>query len=316
MDAAGDAYLTGQTSSTNFPTTVGAFDTSFNGGIDAFVTKLNPTGTSLIYSTYLGGSDDDPGRAIAIDAAGSAYLTSYTRSADFPITLGAFDTSFNGDYDTFVTKLNPTGTSLVYSTYLGGSSGDQALGIAVDAAGNTYVTGLTLSADFPTTLVAFDTSFNGILDAFVTKLSPTGTSLVYSTYLGGSNDDRGHSIAVDAAGNAYVTGLTFSADFPTTLGAFDTSFNGDYDVFVTKLNLTGTSLLYSTYLGGSSGDQALGIAVDAASNAYLTGLTLSVDFPTTVDAFDTSFNGGFDAIVTKLDSTGSALLYSTYLGGS
>src|SRR5439155_25697234 len=164
----------------------------------------------------------------------------------FTTSLGASVTSFVGGCDAPLTKLITTGAFLVYSTYLGGSSGDQALGIAVDAAGNTYVTGLTLSADFPTTLVAFDTSFNGILDAFVTKLSPTGTSLVYSTYLGGSNDDRGHSIAVDAAGNAYVTGLTFSADFPTTLGAFDTSFNGDSDVFVTKLNETCPPLLHST----------------------------------------------------------------------
>jgi hypothetical protein len=234
VDGAGNAYVTGWTVSADFPTTPGAFDTTA-AGADAFVTKLNPAGSALVYSTYLGGASTDQGSGIAVDGAGNAYVTGFTFSADFPTTPGAFDTTFNpGTFDAFVTKLNPAGSALVYSTYLGGASTDQGFGIAVDGAGNAYVTGLTVSADFPTTPGAFDTTFNGGGDAFMTKLNPAGSALVYSTYLGGASNDQGSGIAVDGAGNAYVTGSTFSADFPTTPGAFDTTFNGSIDAFVTK----------------------------------------------------------------------------------
>jgi len=250
VDSAGTRYVTGYTNSADFPTTAGAFDTSFNGGGifgDAFVTKLNPGGSDLAYSTYLGGSDDDIGRGIAIDSAGAAYLTGDTESGDFPATAGAFDTSFNdtGRYfvgDAFVTKLNPAGSGLAYSTYLGGSSPEEGgFEIAVDSGGAAYVTGTTFSRNFPTTAGAFDTSFNGGFenggtDAFVTKLNPAGSGLAYSTYLGGSDEDIGQGIAIDSAGAAYVTGYISSTDFPTTAGAFDTSFNGGFDdAFVTKL---------------------------------------------------------------------------------
>ncbi|WP_196305245.1 DUF7948 domain-containing protein [Metabacillus sediminilitoris] len=323
VDAAGNAYVTGFTLSADFPTTPGAFDTTFKGGSlgqDAFVTKLNSTGSALLYSTFLSGTEDDEGIDIVVDAAGNAYVTGNTTSMDFQTTSGAFDTVHNGGfYDAFVTKLNPAGSALVYSTYLGGTGFDQATGIAVDAAGNAYVTGFTDSMDFQTTSGAFDTTYNGDpFDAFVTKLNPTGSALVYSTYLGGELSDQGNGISVDAAGNAYVTGLTTSRDFPTTQGAFDTTYNGGpFDAFVTKLNPTGSALVYSTYLGGSSDDQGTDIFVDAEGNAYVTGFTQSPDFPTTSGAFDTTFNGGSDAFVTKLNSTGSApLLYSTYLGGN
>jgi hypothetical protein len=320
VDAASNAYVTGETSATNFPTTPGAFDTSFNGGSDVFVTKLNAAGSDLVYSTYLGGSGPfgDEGRGIAVDVAGNAYVTGFTTSTDFPTTTGAFDMTFNGNADAFVTKVNSTGSALVYSTYLGGTSDELGNGIAVDLARNAYVTGVTTSTNFPTTLGTFDATFSGSRDAFVTKLNTTGSApLLYSTYLGGTFFDQGLGIAVDAAGNAYVTGETSSSDFPTTLGAFDTTHNVSVDAFVTKLNATGSApLLYSTYLGGSSGDGGNGIAVDAAGNAYVTGSTQSTDFPTTPGAFDTTFNGGPDAFVTKLNATGSApLLYSTYLGG-
>jgi hypothetical protein len=318
VDASGNAYVTGVTGSTNFPTTAGAFDTTPNSAADAFVTKLNPTGSVLVYSTYLGGSNFDRGFGIAVDAAGDAYVTGVTSSMNFPTTTGAFDTTYNGgEKDAFVTKLNATGSALVYSTYLGGSGDDDTgLGIAVDALGSAYVTGVT-STDFPTTMGAFDTTFNGDLDAFVTKLNPAGSALAYSTYLGGSGFDLGFGIAVDALGNAYVTGITDSTNFPTTTGAFDTSLNGSADAFVAKLNPAGSALAYSTYLGGSGLDEGVGIAVDALGNAYVAGVTESTTFPTTAGAFDTTFNGGiFDAFVTKLNSLGSGLLYSTYLGGS
>jgi len=313
VDAAGNAYVTGGTFSTDFPTTLGAFQTTSSGGNDAFVTKLNPTGSALLYSTYLRGAF---GESIAVDAAGNAYVAGIARPTDFPTTLGAFQTASGGGGDAFVTKLNLTGSALVYSTYLGGSDFDVARGIAIDAAGNAYVSGFTASTNFPTTLGAFQTTYGGgALDAFVAKVDPTGSVLVYSTYLGGSDIDGSVGIAVDAAGNAYVTGGTSSTNFPTTPGAFQTAGGG---AFVTKVSPTGTGLAYSTRLGGvSGGDGGQGVAVDAAGNAYVTGGTDSTDFPTTANAFQPAYGGGpEDAFVAKLNPTGSALIYSTYLGGS
>jgi len=311
VDAAGSAYVTGRTSSVDFPTTPGAFDRSLGGG-DAFVAKLAANGASLVYSTYLGGGDPDSGLGITVDAAGSAYVTGETTSASFPTTAGAFDTSFNGPQSAFVTKLAPSGASLVYSTYLGAGLG---VGIAVDAAGAAYVTGETDSANFPTTPGAFDMSVDDG-DAFVTKLAANGASLVYSTYLGGNNVDDGLGIAVDAAGSAFVSGTTFSADFPTTAGAFDSSLGAFEDAFVTKLAASGSSLSYSTYLGGSDSDSGSQVAVDATGAAYVTGRTRSTNFPTTPGAFDTSYNGDSDPFVSKLAPNGASLVYSTYLGGS
>jgi len=312
VDGEGSAYVTGETYSSDFPTAT-PFDGSFNGGYeDAFVTKLSPSGTSLVYSTYLGGSIDDIGLGIAVDGAGSAYVTGLTNSSNFP-TATPFDGSLNGTQDAFLTKLSPAGNSLVYSTYLGGDGTDYGNGIAVDGVGSAYVTGLTNSSDFPTA-TPFDGSFNGVRDAFVTKLSQAGNSLVYSSYVGGSDQDESYDIAVDGAGSAYVTGLTYSADYPTAT-PFDGSYGGSQDAFLTKLSPAGNSLVYSTYLGGSGGDIGLGIAVDGAGSAYVTGYTYSSDFPT-ASPFDGSSNGSNDAFVTKLSPVGTSLVYSTYLGGN
>ena len=327
VDAAGNAYVTGETRSSDFPTTPGAFQSAKAGPREnAFVTKLDPTGSALVYSTYLGGSTYDTGTGIAVDADGNAYVTGNAGSANFPTTLGAFQPILGGSLDAFVTKLNPAGSALVYSTYLGGSGQENNGGIAVDAIGNAYVTGATQSANFPTTAGAFQTTFGGG-GPFVTKLDPTGSALVYSTYLG--NSAGASAIAVDANGNAYVTGGTYSDNFPTTAGAFQTTYAGGYtgystgDAFVTKLDPTGSALVYSTYLGGSDGaDSGNGIAVDADGNAHVTGTTNSTNFPTTPDAFQLTYAGGYDvytfrdAFVTKLDPTGSTLVYSTYLGGN
>jgi hypothetical protein len=342
VDADGNAYVTGATLSPNFPTTLGAFQMARAGSTfyDAFVTKLDPTGSALVYSTYLGGTDDDVASRIAVDAAGNAYVTGYTFSIDFPTTAGAFQRQLGSASpsvpilqarrDVFVTKLNPTGSALVYSTYLGGSQEDSSSGIAVDAAGNAYLTGVTACADtsrppyncennFPTTAGAFQLAFGGATDAFVTKLNPTGSALVYSTYLGGVAFDWGFGIAVDAEGSAYVTGSTY-IDFPTTPGAFQPVLpdRNAAAAFVTKLDPTGSALVYSTYLGGSrgNGDSGRGIAVDAAGNAYVMGTTSSATFPTTPDAFQPTLGGANDIFVTKLNPNGSALIYSTYLGGS
>ncbi|MBX2999162.1 MAG: SBBP repeat-containing protein [Caldilineaceae bacterium] len=324
VDGSGAAYVTGVTTSSDFPTTPGALDTTHNGSGDAFVVKLVPNGTSLAYATFLGGHGDDYGNAIAVDRNGAAYVTGLAVSRDFPTTPGAFDNTYNnnGYGDLFVVKLNPAGTSLVYSTFLGGSSHDYVHAIAVDGSGATYVTGSASSGDFPTTPDAFDTTRNddGYLDAFVVKLNPAGTSLVYSTFLGGSNVDISYAIAVDGSGAAYVTGHTNSGDFPTTSGTFDPTYNASGDAFVAKLNPTGTLLVYSTFLGVSSDhnghDYGRGIAVDYSGAAYVAGQTWSNDFPATPGAFDTTYNGSGDAFVAKLNPAGTALAYATFLGGS
>ena len=243
--------MTGDTSNigSQFPTTAGAFQTGNPAGLGysaAFVTKLNPTGSALVYSTFLGGRFFNYGNAIAMDTAGNAYVTGLTTSLDFPTTVGAVQPAIAGVNNAFVTKLNPTGSALVYSTYLGGSTADTGQGIAVDSSGNAYVTGLTNSLDFPTTAGAVQTAFGGAQDAFMTKVNATGSGLVYSTYLGGSGTDFGNAIAVDASGNAYVTGATVSANFPVTAGAFQTAFAGTgtgpgYNAFVAKLGEANTN---------------------------------------------------------------------------
>jgi len=316
IDSSGCAYVTGYTQSTDFPTTVGAWDSTYN-NIEVFVTKFNAAGTALLYSTFLGGTSSDYGYGIAVDSSGCAYVTGYTSSSNFPTTVGAWDTIYNNT-DVFVTKFDLT-TSLSYSTFLGGSSSEYCYGIAVDSSGCAYVTGYTYSSDFPTTVGAWDTTYyNG--DVFVTKFNSAGTALLYSTYLGGSSSEYGYGIAVDSSGCAYVTGYTYSSDFPTTVGAWDTSYYNT-DLFVTKFNSAGTALLYSTFLGGTSYEYnsqygASQIAVDSSGCAYVTGYTQSSDFPITSGAYDSTFNGSTDVFVTKFNSGGTALVYSTYLGGS
>jgi hypothetical protein len=210
------------------------------------VAKVNPSGTALVYSGFLGGSGNDRGYGIAVDSSGNAYVTGETDSSDFPAVVGP-DTSFNGYYDAFVAKVNPSGTALVYAGFLGGSENDWGEGIAVDASGNAYVTGGTYSSGFPV-VVGPDTSYNGYHDAFVAKVNPSGTALVYAGFLGGSGDDWGYGIAVDSSGNAYVTGWTSSSNFPAVVGP-DTSFNGGYlDAFVAKVGAGGGPFAFTTYL--------------------------------------------------------------------
>ena len=318
VDATGDAYITGNAASADFPITPGAFQTEKASlDFDVFVTKMNSTGTALIYSTYFGGGNREAGNNIAVDAAGNAYVTGLTDSSDIPTTPGAFRTTPVGsdEFDAFAFKLNATGTALVYSTFLGGSGFDTATEVAIDSAGNAYVTGQA-AAGFPVTPGAFQTSFNGVIDAFVTKLNTTGTALVYSTFLGGSGFEFGTGIAVNPAGNAYVTGVGDSSNFPTTPGAFQTVKGAGQDAFVTKLSATGNDLAYSTFLGGDEIDVGQSIALDAAGNASVVGVTASTDFPTTADAIQSAHGGNNDAFITRLNATGTGLVFSTYLGGS
>ena len=301
LDSSGNAYVTGIAGSSDFPTTAGAFQTTFGGGYDAFVSKLNGSGSALIYSTYLGGSSNDYGGGIALDSSGNAYVTGSTRSTDFPTTAGAFQTAFGGGFEhAFVSKLNGSGSALVYSTYLGGSNSDGASGIALDSSSNAYITGSTTSSDFPTTLGAFQTTLRGFQNVFVSKLNSSGSALVYSTYLGRGDHDGGVGIVLDSSGNAYVTGVTRSSDFPTTAGAFQTTFGGGFDdAFVSKLNGSGSALIYSTYLGGSDDDAGSGVALDSSGNAYVAGTTGSSDFPITAGAFQTTNDGIVIGFVSK-----------------
>jgi len=321
VDAAGNAYVTGQTMSADFPSTAGAIDTSHGGSADAFVAKLDPSGSNLVYATYLGGNAAEAGLAIAVDDAGNAYVSGGTASSDFPTTAGAFDTTHHGNEDVWVAKLDAEGSALIYSTILGGSeiAGDFGAAIAVDSAGSAYVAGGSGSPDFPTTQGAFDTSHNGqvnVLDAFVAKLNTDGSALVFSTFLGGKCNDAITGIAVDQHEHVYVTGSTVSADFPTTAKAFDRRYGGREDAFVAKLDAKGSALIYSTYLGGTAFDKAQGIAIDKNEQAYVTGRTTSRNFPTTGGAFAQRQHGGEDGFVAKLDAKGSKLVYSTFLGGS
>ncbi len=376
VDAAGSIYVIGYTLDTDFPVTPGSFQlTNTADTLIAFVAKLNPAGSALVYSTYLGGPGGDEitsqsdAYGIAVDATGSVYICGETYSAEFPVTPRAFQTVNNafahGAQNAFVSKLSPDGTALAYSTYLGGSGldidndffdGDSPLRMTVDAAGSAYVIGTAYSPNFPTTAGAYQlvnkAAANLASNAFVTKLSPDGGSLVYSTYLGGSGisgtslpsdvnegvGEAGYGIAVNAAGEAYVTGYTVSPDFPSQGGYQQVNHgtaNFAANAFVSKLNAAGTGLAASTYLGGTgrvigngnasldaadNGDDGIGVALDAAGDAYVIGVSSSTDFPTTTGAYQTTnraaANVAANAFVSKLDPTLSTLIYSTYVGGS
>ncbi len=333
VDSAGNAYLTGMTNSTNFPL-ANPFQANYGGmggqGIvrtgDAFVAKLNPSGTKLLYSTYLGGSRDDAGLAIAIDNSGNAYVAGATASMNFPIAGTAYQSYMRGvggeplhaggfsswdPGDAFIAKFDPTGSQLLYSTYFGGTSDDAAFSIAVDTSGNVYIGGATLSHDLPTTTGAYQRTFGGTEiqdkgfvfgDGFVAKLNIGANQLVYSTYFGGTGDDSVNSIAVDGSGNVYMTGSTSSMHLATTANAFQPLYSGYSlrpvtisqllgDAFVAKLNSAGTALTYLTYLGGTQNDAGAAIAVDSSGNAYVTGFSDSTNFPIIGAALQTKFGG-------------------------
>lgn len=319
VDAAGNAYVAGKTTSPDFPVSGNALQNARRGFEDAFVTKLNAAGSALLYSTYLGGDGDlDEATGIAVDALGNAYVAGSTASENFPTTANAIQNGFGGGTvffgDGFISKLNATGEALVYSTYLGGGRGDRASAIAVDAAGNAYVTGTTESTNFPTRNAMQNAkagdcadNFSNCLDAFVVKLDATGAQLLYSTYLGGGSrattvngaGDAGVAIAADGFGNAYVSGTTASDDFPV-LAAAQMTRGGNGDGFVTRLSATG-ELAYSTYLGGVGDESAHAIAVDQAGNAYVAGIATAPGFPTTTGAFQAAFAGSFETAALARD---------------
>lgn len=345
LDSSGDTYITGVTSSSDFPVTCGAFQTvtpTKTAATADFVTRLNATGSALIYSTYLGGSGNqstpalgDVAQSIAVDNIGNAYIAGYTWSSDFPTTAKAFQTGFSGSTSLsngFVTKLNPMGTAEVYSTYLGGSGsaagGDVANAIAIDAAGNAYIAGTTGSENFPVTSGAFQTSSNGgstATNGFVTELNATGKAEVYSTYLGGSGGDAAIALAVDSTGYVFVAGNTASADFPVTSGVIEGSSYGEnaayLTTFVTRIAPGGASLAYSTHLQGRVAT-INGMAIDSSGNAYLVGNAVTAipnafgGFQSTPDALSTPASQNYSAFLVKLNATATAMNYATLLGGS
>lgn len=330
FDTNGNSYVTGQTTSTNFP---GASNTLTGTLGNAFVTKIASDGSSLVYSTYVGGSGSggfgDSGNAIAVDSSGNAFVTGGTYSSDFPHTTGVFQTTLSGASDAFVFELGSSG-AIIYSTYLGGTGLDSGLGIATatDNSGDVFVVGSTYSTDFPTFPSAPLQAYlaGSTRSGFIAKINSSASAFVYSSYVGGSQPnsatgDAANAVAVDSSNNAYVTGQTFSSTFTTTTNAFQSTCagcsGGNSNAFVRVINATATAYVYSTFLGGSSTDVGLSVAVDSAGDAYVTGEANSSDFPTTAGALQTTYGGATDAFVTKLNPTGtSPLLYSTYLGGS
>lgn len=316
VDAGRNAYVTGYTYRPATLGPAGPFVVAAPGGgnLDAFVLKMGAGGTGLAYAAFWGGSGDDAGRAIAVDGQGSAYVAGTTYSPDLPLPAASLDREYGSGSDAFAFKLDAAGLNLVYATYLGGSGDDRGRDLAVDGAGSLYLTGDTTSQDLPVTAGAWDTLLQG-RDAFVAKLDASGTGLAYATYLGGTDLDEAAAIAVDGAGQASVTGLTRSADWPATAGSLDTRLDGLQDAFVARLNGSGTGLIYSTLLGGGDADEGRAIAVDAAGQVYVAGATRSADFPTTPWAFDRQYDGGWDGFVAKLSPLGEGAAYAAFVGG-
>ena len=296
VDSNGNAYVTGPTGD-NFPI-ANASQPQIGGNIDAFITKVNPTGSGLVYSTYFGGSNRDEGQGIAVDSNGNAYVSGITYSTNLPLTNPVQTTIGGGQYDAFISKFTPNGAR-IYSTYLGGTGDDQGTSIAADSSGNAYIVGTTSSTNFPTLSPIQLLNAGGANDAFVSKLSAAGNSLIYSTYLGGSGDDKGDRITVDSAGNAYVTGNTTSTNFPTK-NAIQSISGGGQDAFITSINSSGSTLVDSTYLGGSGDDNGGGIAVDANGAVYVAGSTTSTNFPTANPLQAANGGGASDAFITKI----------------
>lgn len=311
-DADGYAYVAGKTYSADFPVVAGSYFTNLNQAFDAFVSKVSQDGSFLVWSSFLGGSGNDWVNGMVLDKDSNVYVAGSTDSPDFYISPGAIKSTMTGVRCAFISKLSADGTTVLYSSYLGGNSNDFAYDIALDNDDYAYVTGATNSPDFPITI---GSPFSGVSDAFVTKINKDATAIVYSRLLGGDQDEHGRCIAVDSSGYAYVAGPTASDNFPTTIGAYDITHNGNYDGFVCKLDHDG-SLIYSTFIGGSEDEFIDGIGLDHAGNAYITGSTGSSDYPTTPGVYQENPLGDIDIFVTRLNSAGSALVFSTRVGGS
>jgi uncharacterized protein (TIGR03437 family) len=325
VDRNGNAYVVGETSSSEatFPETAGPDLTFGGGGTDAFIAKINPTGSGLVYCGYIGGTNGDLARGVAVDTDGNAYVVgeTFSNQNSFPV-VGGPDLTFNaGSTDVFITKVNASGTGLIYSGYIGGNRRDFGQKVAIDSAGNAYIVGYTESAEdsFPVS-VGPSLVHSGEIDAFVTKVNAAGTLLIYCGYLGGAEQDYGRDIAIDSAGNAYITGDTASDQntFPETAGSADVTYNGGLnDAYVAKINPNGSALVYCSYHGGAGSDAGYGIGVDNVGAAYISGETTSDQgsFPVLLGP-DLSFNGITDAFVAKFNAAGASRVFSGYIGGA
>ncbi|KAA3598106.1 MAG: T9SS C-terminal target domain-containing protein [Calditrichaeota bacterium] len=316
VNSKNEIVISGNTSSTNFPTTSGVFDNLYNGGSwDSFISKLSKDASTLQFSTFIGGNSSDTGTNVFYNQSEDKILIiGTTSSSNFP-TKNAYSDTFNLGYDSFISCFSNKGDSLIYSTYIGGSNTDFTLASFVDKNDNVYVSGRTFSLDFPTTLNAFSQTSFGNWESFISKISSNGDSLIASTLIGGNQQDENFDIEIDKFGNPYITGFTFSINYPTTSGAFQVYPSGNSEIYVSKFTNDMSILNYSTYLGGSSTDYGNSIAIDKNLNAFITGSTSSTDFPI-FNGYDASFNGGEDIFLSKVSSDGSILLYSSFLGGN
>jgi pimeloyl-ACP methyl ester carboxylesterase len=315
-DQDGNIVVTGLTASSDFPVTSSAFDVSYNGGLsDVFVSKLSADGGALLWSTFIGGSAWDVASAVECDADNNVVVVGHSESTNFPTTVGVFDPVFNGIGDAFVTKIGSSGGNLMWSTYLGGSGSDEAIDLALDGSGNITVTGSTWSYDFPTTAGVYDRSHNGTSDAYVSKLSAVGSTLLWSTFLGGTGTDGGTGIVVDDAGAIFLYGRA-GLGFPTTENAYCRTYSGGpTDICVAKMSSNASALIWSTLLGGENWDRVQSGALNEAGGLILSGGTTSHNYPCTENAYDTSFAGGMDVFISAVSTDGGSLPYSSLIGG-
>lgn len=316
LDDANNVYLTGGTGTNVFPI-VNAYNDTYGGGeLDVFVSKLSADGSTLIYSTFIGGKASDEGYAITLDDSNNIYITGYTGSMDFPI-INAYNATYGGgDRDVFVCKLSADGSTLLYSTFIGGRDEEISRGLVLDETNNIYITGFTWSNDYPTMNPYNATYGGGENDVFVSKFSADGSTLIYSTFIGGSGSDHGNAIALDSSNNIYVMGYTASSNFPTVNAYNSTYGGGSHDAFVCKISAVGSTLEFSTFIGGNESDYGEAIVLDSENNIYITGVTLSRDFPT-VNAYNATFiGGGYDVFMSRFSTDGSTLIFSSYFGGS
>jgi len=318
LDANDNPIIGGRSGSSNYPTTPGAFDTTFNGGIsDATVSKLSGDGQTLMWSTFVGGSEVDSFFDMAVDASGDLVCVGYTASTDYPTTAGVFQDFFAGPpYDHTISTLSADGSTLQVSSYLGGTDRDACRGIAIDDAGDLYLAGFSFSTDFPVTPGAFQITKSTMEDAALTKMSADLSTVIWSTYLGGDGSDRSLAIDLDSNGDPVIAGFTYSTDFPTSPGVLQESYGYSMESFVAKFHAADGNRDWSTYIGGLHEDEIFSVQVDAQDNPLITGWTTSTNFPVNDLGFDSTHNGGEDIFVSRLSTDGSALLWGTYLGGS
>jgi hypothetical protein len=317
-DSKKNILVTGGTASTIFPVINGTFDTTYNGGeSDVFITKFDPSGTKMIFSTYIGGNSSEEGLDIRIDSLDNIVIVGMTNSSDFPVTNNSFDTQYNKYWDLFALKLNNNGSKLLFSSFIGGNKSDHPRKFILDKNDNLYICGHTNSIDFPTTSEAYNSTKNNESDTFFLKLSSNGSALIYSTYIGGNSWDESYDIDIDSNKNIIIVGYTNSSDFPITTGVYQEKFYGGSDIFILRFNFTQNTINFSTYIGGSDFDVCWGFTLDNSNNIVLAGYSSSIDYPTTMNSFNNSYNGSYTTtIISILNSNGSKLLYSTFIGGN